>query len=476
MSPAAPRPIAIALAFLTVQVTLAAVPGTAEPSFDHVVIDAQNPDDPHCKTLGDIDGDGQLDAIVASSSGDGMYWYEYPDWSKHEIRSSGSWTTDMQVGDIDADGDLDIVVPNSSGLQWYENPRPGGNPRTDTWVEHLIGSSGSNHHDVEVADMEPDGDLDVVSRKKNGGATYFWQQGATPTTWTRVTVSTQSGEGVGLGDIDGDGDIDVAQNGTWIEQVSPTSWSAHTIDASVPHDVGVLVADIDGNGTADVVIGPSESASGSLDWYQAIDPETGPWSQHTIDATVSYLHTFKVADVDADGDLDLITAEMHQSSNPDEVSVYFNVDSGMAWKQQVVAESGSHNVRVGDIGGDGDLDIFGANWNDSAPNSAVVEMWENQTAVLSLDQWQRHIVETSMPWRAVFVDGRDLNGDGLPDLVAGGWWYPNPGALAGTWNRQTIGSGLENMAAVHDFDRDGDLDILGTDGRSRWQRPGLGRE
>jgi len=106
-----------------------APPTESQPlTFQHVTIDATNPSNPHCKTLGDIDGDGFLDAVVASSSGDGMFWYEYPDWTKHAIRNSGSWTTDMQVGDIDNDGDLDIAIPNSSGLQWYENPLlPSGN-------------------------------------------------------------------------------------------------------------------------------------------------------------------------------------------------------------------------------------------------------------------------------------------------------------------------------------------------------------
>jgi hypothetical protein len=144
------------------------------PTFQHVVIDATNPANPHCKTLGDIDGDGYLDALAASSSGGGMFWYEYPGWTEHAIRASGSWTTDMQVGDVDSDGDLD-----------------------------------------------------VVTRKKQGGWTYFWKQ-ESPTNWTRITVSSTDGEGTALADLDEDNDLDVVHNGFWLEQIDPTTWIEHT--------------------------------------------------------------------------------------------------------------------------------------------------------------------------------------------------------------------------------------------------------
>jgi len=433
------------------------------PTFQHVVIDATNPSDPHCKALGDIDGDGFLDALAASSSGGGLFWYEYPNWTEHPIRASGSWTTDMQVADIDNDSDLDVVIPNSSGLQWYENPLPGGDPRTSAWTAHLIGSAGANNHDVEVGDVDGDGALDVVTRKKSDGLTYLWRQ-ESPTSWTRITISTTDGEGTALADLDDDDDLDVVHNGFWVEQVDLTTWVEHTIDSNWSDDVGALAVDINDDGDLDVVLAPSES-SGRFSWYETADPVNGPWTEHSIDPGVSYFHTFKAADMDRDGDLDLVTAEMHQSSNPDEVSVYLNEGDGLTWSQLVVATSGSHNLRIGDIGNDLDIDIYGANWTDSAPNSAVIEMWENQSGPLSLEGWQRHILETSLPWQAVFVDGGDLNGDGLPDLVTGGWWYPNPGDLDGVWTRTPLGAPLHNMAAVHDFDGDGALDVLGTDGQ-----------
>ncbi len=467
-----PRRAVLAAIVLLAAASSHAPVAAQEIPFRHTVIDADGPSDPHCKTVGDINGDGYLDALVASSSGGGMYWYAYPDWRKHAIRASGSWTTDMQVGDIDGDGDLDVVIPNGSGLHWYENPLSGGgDPAVDAWREHRIGSEGQDNHDVELGDLNGDGRLDVLTRRKRGGGTFVWLQ-ESPLDWTQVTASSRNGEGSALGDLDGDGDLDIAADGSWLEnQAGGTTWLEHRFDPGAPGDVGVHIADLDGDGRNEIVLAPSESSSGVLAWYRSDTPRSGAWTKRIVDGSVSFLHTFKTADMDGDGDLDLVTAEMHQSSDPDEVGIYFNDLAGGReenWAQQVVATSGSHNLRVGDFGNDGDVDIFGANWSDDAPNGAVIDLWENQSGPpepLPLDDWTRHLIDGALPWRAVFVGASDLDGDRRTDIVAGGWWYRNPGDAAGSWTRRAVGAPLNNMALLRDLDGDGDDDVLGTDGR-----------
>lgn len=88
---------------------------------------------------------------------------------------------------------------------------------------------------------------------------------------------------------------------------------------------------------------------------------------------------------------------------------------------------------------------------------------------LPLDQWQRHVIDSSRPWRAVFITASDLDGDGWKDVAAGAWWYRNPGRAAADWKRQTFGTPLNNMAAVYDFDDDGRPDVLGTTGEGSVQ-------
>jgi sugar phosphate isomerase/epimerase len=173
--------------------------------FRHIIIDCDNPTYPHCKAVGDINGDGYVDVLAASAYGQGLYWYSWPHWTKHRI-AGGSFTTDMQVGDVDRDGDLDVIIPPGGvGLVWFENPRPEGDPATTAWRMHRIDREGA--HDLEVGDVDGDGRLDVVVR--HGRTRVFLQQ--SPDFWRKIPIPTGGRGGTALGDLDGDGDLDILQ-------------------------------------------------------------------------------------------------------------------------------------------------------------------------------------------------------------------------------------------------------------------------
>ena len=345
---------------------LAAPKAAGQVPFQHQVIDASASGD--CKGIGDFDGDGLLDVVQGGAR---LVLYRWPTWSQIEIAvAQKEFTTDMAVSDVDGDGDADLVVPDGdsgNNMLWYENPLPSGNPLSGSaWTRHVVGAKGSWVHDVAVGDLDGDGRLDIVTRK---GTTTIFSQHA-PDVWTRVELSAAStqGEGTDVGDIDGDGDLDLAFNGYWVENAA-AGWTKHAIASGWSTQVGVTLADLDADGRTDVLLAPAES-SGKLAWYEALQPKSGPWTEHVIDGSVASIHTFKTGDMDLDGDLDVVSAQMFG-----EVVVYRNVGDATSFTAQLVDAGGSHNLRLGDLGGDGDLDIVGANFI----GNARLEAWLNGT-------------------------------------------------------------------------------------------------
>ena len=165
----------------------AVVPALAPVPFRHVIIDSGYTGfGGDCKGVGDIDGEGFLD-VIGSPNDQQLAWYRYPDWKKTVIAPANvEFTTDCQVRDVNGDGAPDIIIPDGNGsnnVLWFENPRGhGGNPATDPWTRHVIGTHGTSAHDLEVGDINGDGKLDVVTRK--GAFTRVWLQNTpTPGRW-----------------------------------------------------------------------------------------------------------------------------------------------------------------------------------------------------------------------------------------------------------------------------------------------------
>jgi hypothetical protein len=412
--------------------------------------------------VGDIDKDGFVDLVVGGIRNEKLNWYHYPSWRKTVIATPvEEFTTDGEIGDVDGDGDLDIVIPDGTGpdnLQWFENPLPKGDPfKGGQWRRHTIGSLGDWGKDVELADYDGDGRLDVATRTKQE-AMIFFQTPADVWAKQSFTSLSLSGEGMASGDIDGDGDVDLVLQGFWLENLGGASardaslWKQHRI-GTAPETFKALAVDLNQDGVMDVLFSSSEGQAPVQWWTPKNGDPRGAWAAHTVVSSLDRCHTLQAADMDNDGDIDLVLGQMH-TSHEKRLMVYYNLN-GLAtqWQPEIIDSSGIHNGVVADIGNDGDYDIFGANWTGNPP----VKLWTNRTNPLT--RWTfKHLSDRHV--RTFGLAFGDVNSDGLPDVVSGRFMYLNPGGgLMGTWRQIALPEGMHAFA-VTNVDDDGFADLI----------------
>jgi hypothetical protein len=170
--------------------------------------------------LADFNADGRQDVVSTATgeSADRIAWYANPTdpvndaWTKHAIGNLTS-ATRMVVADINADGRSDVVGLNGPGRQigWYQRPTDA----TTAWTGYLLTMyTTATPVDVKAADVDGDGQIDIVVATNSGGTLRWFVPfpGMTQTAqWLEnnlIDVAETIGR-IALGDIDGDGRPDV---------------------------------------------------------------------------------------------------------------------------------------------------------------------------------------------------------------------------------------------------------------------------
>ena len=156
---------------------------------------------------------------------------------------------------------------------------------------------------------------------------------------------------------------------------------------------------------------------------------------------------------------------MEQSDDPDEVRIYFNNGNGTSWTKKILSLKGSHWNQFADFDSDGDIDIFGA--NHGSKGHPTVELWENMTnPQIPLDNFHLILIDNKREQPRNFgIAAGDITGDGNSDIVAGRYFYKNPGGdMTGRWNRTVLpGKPSIDAMLIIDVDDDEYGDIIAED-------------
>jgi hypothetical protein len=415
----------------------------------------------------DIDHDGIEDFVITErTASPSVTWYKY-NGTTWERRIIDETPLRIEAGgdflDIDRDGDLDIVFggdSRSNQIWWWENPYP---DYRGTWQRRLIKDHGGNkHHDQIFGDFDHDGLMELVSWNQRDSLLLLYEvpsdpRSSDPWKYSIIYKGEPKDEGLAAADINLDGKMDIIGAGKWFEHKGGATFAPHTIDEGMNFSrsaAGQLVA----GGPPEVVFCPGD-ADGDAKWYEW---KNGQWITHSLGFVV-HGHTLDLKDLNRDGMLDIFIGEMGKPGDGEnaDIIIWYGDGKGNFEKEIIRTGQGIHEGRLGDLNGDGIIDILVKPYNHNSPKIEV--MTGMIDTKLALDQWKTHNVD-ELPERAIFITSADIDLDGDMDIILGGYWYENPGKITDTWQLHEVGTPLKNMAAVCDFDRDGDTDILGTQG------------
>jgi hypothetical protein len=296
----------------------------------------------------DFNGDGKLDIFCGDT------WYEAPGWKPHKVRdvpASGPnphYYEDFSDSplDVNGDGHVDIVTCNYFGqsVGWVENP---GGDATKPWIEHPIDRPGPSETG-ELVDINGDGRLDFLPNTVSTVVWYELKQQKPEVVWEKHDLGTEgAGHGVGIGDINRDGRLDLITPKGWYEQPKDpkANWAFHGEFELGAAGIFILGRDFDGDGLVDILWGNGHGFG--LHWMkQSARPDgTRSWTKQDIDTKFSQVHALMFADLDGDGDAELVTGkrvyahevEPGATDAPCIYSFQFDRSSSM-WRKRVILE------------------------------------------------------------------------------------------------------------------------------------------
>lgn len=378
----------------------------------------------------------------------------------------------VYTADFDNDGDNDLAVQNNttSNLMVMLNDGSGG------YGDPVSYPIGSSPFDMTFADFNADGNIDFAgtSRSPDYDVSILFGNGD-GTFGGKTDYSITSPLGIDSADLDGDGDIDLAvanslSFGGNVKAVTVLlNNGAGVFAVPVNYAIGgfpyaVTAGDFDGDGDNDLVATANETAR----IYILLNNGNGTFAVGANYATDVSPVAVVSADLDGDGDQDLATANSKRSTDPNSTVSVFKGNGNGTFVAAVnyVTDLNSYSIQAADLDADGDCDLITA--NTQANNVNILRNNGNATFAAK--------VSYTSGYGAGYVSANDLDNDGDVDLVATNAYAQSYSVIFGNGDA-TFASPVEYHFGKEpyfitgaDFDNDNDTDLVlaNADGVNFW--------